>query len=576
MRAGESGGRAPQLSRGLFVSLLTFGFLGLLLCVAEVVMRIFNFGIDVSEPRYAAHIEFLTPCFHVEGHGEGQTLVLNPTSDPNWRPTEIPRAHQPGVTRIAVVGESNAAILGGILQQRVASSLCGAHCEILNCGVAGGAAEIVERRVEEVLAYSPDVIVMIFGHNFRYRQDFPASLALLELITSNPKARWLLASRLVSSLVLRPAQPADRGVERGGVGPADNPQSRSERSQLISQEIIRRIVERVRAANVFLVISTLGANLLQPPAIPVDAPADLDIVEARFTDAVAGRAAAERNLENALAAAPSANGEFLLGLWRLVDGDTESARGHLQRALELDYVTPRAPASLNDFLRSLADGEKIFIWDGEQIHRDAAPSRIPGWETFADCCHFAPLAAQRTLRGLFDRAREVLDLEPCALGPAPQTEAELAWFFLRDALAHDHTGETRRDWSLGITAGLLRGFALDEPRTRNEVRSFLRGAAWSAASPADRISPLDGIGWGFREAGRHAEAYRFNDLACAVDRNATAQAQRALWLLADGKREDSYAAIAKAAAFGPQRAEIRRLVELFSQLDAASPVVPLS
>jgi hypothetical protein len=532
------------------------------------VARLFNLGIDTREPHYADHVKFLTPCFHAEGYGGGQRLVLNPTLDPNWRPTEILRARQPGVARIAIVGESNAAILGGLLQQRVASSVCGTRCEILSCGVAGGAAEIVERRVEEVLGYSPDAVVMIFGHNFRYRQDFPASLAPLELITGNPKTRWLLASRLVTALLLRPTEPSDQGVDVGGGWRPSDPQARSEHEQVITQEIIRRIVERVRAAGAVLVVSTLSANLLQPPAIPVGTPADLDVVEARFVSALNGRAVAERKLESALAATPSANGEFLLGSWRLADGDPERARLHLQRALELDYFTPRAPASLNDFLRSLADGEKVFVWDGEHVHQGAAPSGIPAWETFADCCHFAPAAVERTLSGLFDRTREVLHLEPCVLGPSPTPVETLAWLFLRHGLHQDETGETRRDWSLGVTAGLLRGFALNEARSEDEVREFLDGDAWSTAKPANRIAVLDGIGWGFRETGRHADAYRVNDLACAVEGNATAHAQRALWLLADGKREESNAALAKAAAFQPQRAEIRRLTELFSSLAA--------
>src|SRR5262249_20807886 len=157
-----------------------------------------------------------------------------------------------------------------------------------------------------------------------------------------------------------------------------------------------------------------------------------------------------RTLQSRLATEASPNGEFQAGLWRLVAGDTDSARRHFQRALELDELTPRAPEALNDFLRGFADDERIVVWDGEHIHQAAAPSGIPGWETFADCCHYTPAAADRTLNGLFDRTRQALHLEPCTLGSSSSADISLPWLFLQRGVDPDGAGETWRDWSLGI------------------------------------------------------------------------------------------------------------------------------
>ena len=526
----------PAALKGAIVLVIS---LALALSLGELAARATGAGRDIRDHGVATRLEFAAPCLRVEGSGDGRRLVRNPTTEGAPTGAPVPLARRPGVTRLAFVGESNAAILGDALRDRVGSSLCRGRCEVLSCGGQGAAVESVTMRFEEVLAYRPDVVVLIFGHNFRYSfaPPSPRVRPLLGYVAAHGWTRALLRSQLFTGLLWRELSPA----------PSDDA---TEHGQLaFTEAAITRMAAQARARGVRLLATTMASNLLMPPALPPDEPDDPVLIEARYLEAADGREAALRRLAQAPETAARA---FQRGAWLLGRGRADEARPHLERARDLDDITPRAPEAFNDFLRDLSARGRVDLWDNARAMQARAPLGVPGGDVFQDCCHLSPGALEIALREVLARALATAGTAPCALPDRGPVAPDADYLFLR-AAAPRESGATR-DGSLAIGLALARRFALDGDRADVAVQAFLRSGA---RAPAARGETLDGIAWAYREAGRAPQAWQINAEARAIADNATAWLQYALWLVADHRVDEARAAIARAVALDGQRPDAR-------------------
>jgi hypothetical protein len=142
--------------------------------------------------------------------------------------------------------------------------------EVLPCAAAGSALEHVERRVNEVFAYSPDVIVVVFGHNLMLKYS-TREWAL--------RSRALLShSRLLTGLF---------GITDGNH--AWKPSRRNGRVRKF-ETWLRHLAGQAGDHGVTLAAITLTANLWFPPGISTPA-----LRDPRFLAAVLDRVRGNRS-----------------------------------------------------------------------------------------------------------------------------------------------------------------------------------------------------------------------------------------------------------------------------------------
>jgi len=83
--------------------------------------------------------------------------------------------------------------------------------------------------------------------------------------------------------------------------------------------------------------------------------------------------------------------QYQLGRARLALGETNEARGCLERARDLDGFRARADSALNQIIRRAAarrDSERVRLIDAEQAFASASPGGVTGDELLADHVHF--------------------------------------------------------------------------------------------------------------------------------------------------------------------------------------------
>lgn len=243
-----------------------------------------------------------------------------------------------GLKRLLVAGESTADLVGKDLRRRLAAVK---GWEVVNCAVGAGSVEYIEKRFNECLELSPDALVLLIGHNARYRHPDHPLLALI----AEPLRRNL---RLLSWL----GRPAARG-----------PEPRARDGERL--EKLRRFVSKA--------VQEFSARRL--PAVVVLPASNLRV-------------------------APGAGDPAADAAW--AEGDGKDSRPALERARDLDPKAMRADAGVYAALREAARGAALV--DGEALIRARAPGGIPGWESFSDVQHLRPegisLLAEKALLAL--------------------------------------------------------------------------------------------------------------------------------------------------------------------------------
>jgi tetratricopeptide (TPR) repeat protein len=544
---GLAGDGRPTIATRLLIAagslvVMALGFLGIELAVRLAFpQRCAQVRADAD--RVELGRSFLAPCVTRQRRGDQEYLVPVPAG-PDRRGEALPLDRPPGITRIAVIGESSADLLAKQLSDIAADPRCGGSYQVLNCAQPGSALEHVARRFDEVLAYQPNAVVLVFGHNIYFQ--FPLDDGALHL--QGLRARSCLLSQLAPS-----APPPDDDSLDARLAALD--------------QFLRHAAASARARGVALAITTVAANLWLPPGAGPGDTDDPRFLQARFLEARGRRAEAIEVLEALVAERDRPYWHYQLGeqLARAGNADGRAAR-ELHLAVDGDTLRTRAPQPVNDLLRSVAAQEHVLLRDTEAAVAARAPGGLPGWESFVDNCHLLPAAfdieaaavlallhdtglptacdgavATRSHKGLADVLVGVFDL--AALGPPDVTER----------------------WYTGLALAVESWVTRDPKAADADVQAFLDSPRFTAARGEERSAKvLLAIAEGYARAGRRDRALALNEQARRAD-GAAAWVQKGLFDVQAGDDTAAREDFAHALQIDGSRVDARKFLALLSE-----------
>jgi len=358
--------------------------LAIVFLAAEVVLRIFypQPDLPVWSPESLEIIQDNQRAFFEKTFRDGLwRLVQVPRKNAYTPPQEFLFDKPAGSARILVVGESSSVSLGRSLRQLLELAGLPDIAEVMNCGSPAGTLEDVGRRLDESLRYSPDVVVLLFGHNVFYRAPSLNSLSFRigAFAGGSRIVRWILHAKMEQAI---------NDPERWGE----------------FEDFLRRSVRRARRRNVAIVLCTVPSNLWYPPGV-----AGWELYDARFMEAGYLHLSGKRReaialLEDLVARRSTALWHFQLADWQHEEGNDRRALDHLTEALNLDPEIFRATDRTNAIIRRVAIESGVGLLDIEARLKKAVPDGIPGWLDFEDNQHLVGSGtrwAASSLTGLF-------------------------------------------------------------------------------------------------------------------------------------------------------------------------------
>jgi len=480
-------------------------------------------------------LDLLEPCAAVEMRDGVRTLVgqhrQNTAGD-----FVYPLDRAPESIRIAIVGESTGVMLGGALHGLLQEPARREQVQVLNCAASGAAFEHVVRRAQEVLAYRPDALMVVFGHNLT--MHYP----------SNPWVLWLHRllhhSRLAASLLTWST-------------PQSAPPDPHERLRLF-ETWLRQFAQRARAEGVNLIVTTVTPNLFYPPALSSNAASTPELLAATLAQANGDLNGAARILAAASAQLRDAYIEFTLGALLARMGQPQLAATHLQAAIDLPQAEPdRAPSAVNQMIRRVAQQEGILLRDTEAETQSASRLGLPGWDVMRDHCHlqyeYLVREATALLSLAFSAARPHHSIDaPTAV---PQGAGGVGSAF--DGLVRIQAGrddDAAAFRHLRAVASLVEHWARTHPaRLATTIDAFIASSAPLGTPPTRRRAELlVNIADGYWAAGFTERARMINTIA-RQDHSAAAWVQLGLFELSAGDGGTAADAFRHALQIAPDR-----------------------
>jgi lysophospholipase L1-like esterase len=529
------------------------------------------------------------PLFVTAPVGDGGYLVANRAVARRWFARErVPPAPmmEPFAARkpangyrVFVLGESSTAgfpyprngTFSRVLRDVLRDVLPNDSVEVINLGIAATNSYALVDVIDEVLAQSPDAVLIYAGHNEYYGALGAASSENVATgsVTGKRMYLWLLRSRLV--LALRAAL-SKIGRARSGRSEAAATFMETlarDREIPLGSDTYRRgvtqfernlaaVARRARRAGVPLFIAGLASNVRDQ--YPLAARANR------------GPARAE--------------GAFLQARRALAAGEVVLARTLFDRARDLDVVRFRAPGEFNAVVRRVTtEAGAIYVPLPEMVS-SRAPAGIPGSEFFLEHVHpnregYAAIAqvffeALRDAgfagrRARLERARPPEDyLREMLLTPLDERivlhtvrTLTLRWPFVPANRQRDYRGGYR-------PTGLLDSLAFDVSRGASWETAKLRmAAAYEARQQYDSAAAeYRGL---VRDAPLFEEPLRLLGralLAGGRTTDAEPVLERALRLKATPYTANTLATLAL------QRRDLRRGIALLTQSLALQPAQP--
>jgi tetratricopeptide (TPR) repeat protein len=432
---------------------------------------------------------------------------LEPCASADARQGNFGRRRQPGVARVAFVGESTALMLGDAARELLARDP-ELPFEILNCAAAGCALEHVERRADEVLRYAPDAVVVAFGHNLMTR-GFSTDEWRLRLQS------LLGRSRLISGL-----------ANRSGMSPRVLPYDARARLETLAAWL-EHFGAAARTKGVTVIVTTMASNAWFPPAVLRETLSDPAFLAAAFDRARGHDESAREALTMLAAESPEAYWSFISGTWEARDGEAERAREDLQKAIdETQLDTDRASSAVNERIRTIAREQRLVLRDTDAEMR-ALSGGIVGWNLMRDSCHPHPAylreeagellllaAEQSTPAGARDalahRVRNV-----AALPSENSNERDLvAWMLGGLSGIHAGLGGHPRDRCARAISYFVEHWLRSEPaRASSAFTAFADGPEFATMDARSKITQLVSIAEGYSWAGDMEGAGRMNERA---------------------------------------------------------------
>lgn len=341
----------------------------------------------------------------VEANYQGLPVVtINPRLNSYFNPVAFPKDKPPGTRRIFVLGGSD--VMGFPFGARGAfteflsqalKELDHSHSyQVINLGGFGYASYRVERVFRDALHFSPDLVIIMTGHNeFLEKREYSAPEKLTRI---RKKLSQFKIYCLLKTVVFKIHPPAGKPLIATEVKWEHFTLDPVMRERIIAhyQFNLQKMAQQAREQKVPALFLTLPSNLKDFPPFhsehkPGISSADLAEWEKNFRQAQ--ELMAEKNFGEAvqflqLAAAIDPDygmGWYLLGRALLATGSDADARAAFEFALEKDSWQVRALPEFNKIIRGLKD--QAHVLDLVPLFDAVSPANIPGDNLFLDHCH---------------------------------------------------------------------------------------------------------------------------------------------------------------------------------------------
>jgi len=445
------------------------------------------------------------PFFTASGAAPGGTRMVN--SRPSSMPSSFILPKPAGTFRVFVVGESAAGLLGSgndaPLKGFLEKMLPGRTAEVINCGMGAYESRRIYGVLEEVLAYEPDLVVIMSGNNENGKEfcpDFRSELAR--------------RSRNLRSRLARLSMSEEDAAALAGLA--------------LHEKRLRSMARLARKKGVPAVFCTLPANLSDYP------PAGEPPLEQR--DFAKAMAAFEKNdfplalerLKANLAAHPREpfslfySGRALETLGRLPE-----AYAAYYKAVKYDTAADRCSEERNAMIRRVAREEGAAAADLESAFHKIAPGGITGGAQLADGVHWFARYKPFVSAVVAGAAGKVLPgAKPSAMEARPAegrgdddfgTVLSYSAAYLADGKFCDSPADERAVWALQRLWGMDRVRLEGTLASEDKLRGTLKDGDWSAglkeSVPVWQPALLYDAAEMFRRTGHPAQASRFADEA---------------------------------------------------------------
>lgn len=440
--------------------------------------------------------------------------------------------------------------------------------ESVNCGGISYASYRLAPIVREVLEYQPDLIVLAMGHN-----EFLEDRTYQPLKSRSAARSWwedrlntlritALARRIFTSPTRdqsMSASPEDKKQLADEVharlddrtGYASYHRDAAWHRQVIAQfeDTLRAMIAACRAAEVPVLIVTLGSNLRDCPPFKSEHRAGLSAQdELRWQSAFdAGTAAEARDLNAALAhhqSAAAIDDQHALLAFRLARvhdrlGHTNEAREFFLRAKELDVCPLRMVEPVYALQQRIAAEAGTPLVDARRATETRSPQGIPGHDEFLDHVHPNTAGHQRIAQAIVQKLSEAGVLKPAA--PWPLAARRTAYRDHLRALPASYfpNGHRRVEW-------------LEKWAKRERLRE--------EAAPMDAREFLH-LGFRLLDLGDESEAWDACRAAIKLRPETLADLLRHADELADQGRPEAAAALVRRLAVVSQDAEVQARLE---------------
>lgn len=306
------------------------------------------------------------PFFVPSGTEDGAQMMVN--ARPQSLPASFTVPKPKGVRRAFVVGESAAALLKAGVSAPLSAVLeklfPGEPVELINCGMGAYESRRISSVFEEVLAYGPDLIVVLSGNNENGQEFCPGLAAELVRRTRNIRAKL---ARLTMSA-------EDAAVKT---------------SIALHEERLREMARLARAKGVPAVFCTLPANLRDhapsgtPPFEQPNFVKGSDLLEKKEPAGALGffRLNLKRRPREPFSL-------FYAGRALETLGRNEEAAAYYSNAVKYDPASDRCSAERNGMIRRVAAEEGGCLADLERAFSGVSKGGITGGEQLADGVHW--------------------------------------------------------------------------------------------------------------------------------------------------------------------------------------------
>lgn len=281
-----------------------------------------------------------------------------------------------GTKRVFVVGESVAALLGSgndlsgkmTRGQKLLKKLLGtaavAKTEIINCGMGGYESYRINGVLEEVLKYSPDLVVVLSGNNDTLEESCPGFECELR------RRKFRLYEKYFSV--------SNTGRE-----------ARKKAALKMHEAMLLKMAASAKKAGVPIVFCTLPAAVKDmPPRQP--APLESKEFALGYRLFYSGKSAeALQKFKLGLAADPIEpfyNFYAAKALEKL--GREKEAAVYYSNALNFDSGMSRSGWERNNLIRRSAAAKGACVADLEKLFQNLAPGGLPGFSQFTDGMHW--------------------------------------------------------------------------------------------------------------------------------------------------------------------------------------------